>query len=62
MRIPDNRLPLRACILAVSDICDALIQDRHYRPGMSVEKAMQVFEDMTLQEFSDRASVARAGA
>lgn len=39
-----------------------LTQDRHYRPGMSVEKAMQVLKDMTLQEFSDRASVARAGA
>jgi HD-GYP domain-containing protein (c-di-GMP phosphodiesterase class II) len=55
-------LSLRVFILAVSDIWDAMTQDRYYRLGMSVEKAMQVFEDMTLQEFSDRASVARADA
>lgn len=42
-----DALPLKARILCVADIFDALTQDRHYRAGMSVEKAMSIIDDMT---------------
>ena len=40
-------LPIEARILAVADIFQALLQDRPYRPGMSVAEALGVVENMT---------------
>ncbi len=40
-------LPLKARILCVADIFDALTQDRHYRKGMSIDKAFSIIDDMT---------------
>ena len=40
-------LPLKARILCVADIFDALTQDRHYRKGMPLKKAFSILDDMT---------------
>jgi len=40
-----EQLPLRARILAVADVFDALTQDRHYRPGMPLDRAMRIIDD-----------------
>lgn len=37
-------LPLKARILAVADVFDALTQDRHYRPGMSLGEALDILD------------------
>jgi putative nucleotidyltransferase with HDIG domain len=40
-------IPLEARILCVADIYDALTQKRHYREGMSHERALEVIDGMT---------------
>ncbi|MBI1369982.1 MAG: HD domain-containing protein [Planctomycetes bacterium] len=42
-----EEIPLKARVLAVADIFDALTQQRHYREGMSIEKAFCIIDDMT---------------
>lgn len=42
-----EKLPMEARILAVADVFDALTQDRHYRRGMPVDKAMTILFDLT---------------
>lgn len=42
-----ERIPIKARILAVADIYHALTQNRQYRPGMPMEKALAVIEKMT---------------
>jgi putative nucleotidyltransferase with HDIG domain len=42
-----ENLPIEARILAVADVFDALTQDRHYRRGMPVEKALDILFDLT---------------
>jgi HD-GYP domain-containing protein (c-di-GMP phosphodiesterase class II) len=42
-----DEIPLKARILAVADIYDALTQTRHYRQGMTMHEALKVLSDMT---------------
>jgi HD-GYP domain-containing protein (c-di-GMP phosphodiesterase class II) len=42
-----DQIPLKARILAVADIYDALTQTRHYRQGMTMHEALAVLTDMT---------------
>jgi len=42
-----DQLPLKARILCVADICHALMQDRPYRPGMTVEQSLTIIDKMT---------------
>jgi putative nucleotidyltransferase with HDIG domain len=41
-RLHADQLPLEARIIAVADIYGALTEDRPYRPGMTVEQALQI--------------------
>ncbi len=40
-----DQINLRARILAVADVFDALTQDRHYRAGMSLEQAFGILDE-----------------
>ncbi len=40
-----EEMPLEACILVVADIYGALTEDRPYRPGFSVEKALAIMKN-----------------
>lgn len=42
-----SELPIKARILCVADIFDALTQDRHYRKGMPIAKAFSILDEMT---------------
>jgi len=42
-----ERIPLRARILAVADVFDALTQHRHYRTGMSAAEALAIIDQQT---------------
>lgn len=42
-----TEIPLRARVLAVADIFDALTSDRHYRKGMSPAEALATLDAMT---------------
>lgn len=42
-----DEIPLKARILAVADIYDALTQTRHYRQGMSMHEALRQLDAMT---------------
>lgn len=44
--IDASRLSLESRILAVCDIYQALTEDRPYRPGMTVEKAFSIIDEM----------------
>ncbi|MGO9437167.1 MAG: HD-GYP domain-containing protein [Terracidiphilus sp.] len=41
-RLSAGQLPLEARIIAVADIYGALTEDRPYRPGMAVERALEI--------------------
>jgi HD-GYP domain-containing protein (c-di-GMP phosphodiesterase class II) len=45
-RLKSADIPLEARIIAVSDIFQALIQNRPYREAMSAEKAFEILSDM----------------
>lgn len=49
-----EQLPLNARILAVADVMDALTQDRHYRPSMSLQKALAIIDRMTPHQLDQR--------
>ena len=49
-----DEIPLRARVLAVADVFDALTSDRHYRKGMPVGKAMEVIDSMTPHQLDGR--------
>ncbi|MBO4416305.1 MAG: hypothetical protein J5824_10060, partial [Lachnospiraceae bacterium] len=38
-------IPLSARIMAVADVFDALVSKRSYKPGFSVDKALQIIRD-----------------
>lgn len=42
-----DQLPLKARILAVADVYDALTQTRHYRQGMTMHEAFELIDRMT---------------
>jgi len=42
-----RQLPLKARILCVADIFDAMTQDRHYREGLEMGEALALMESMT---------------
>lgn len=42
--IAGEEIPLSARILAIADVFDALTTDRPYRPGLTVEAALQIME------------------
>ncbi|MBF0271634.1 MAG: HD domain-containing protein [Magnetococcales bacterium] len=44
-RLDSQQIPLGAKILAVADIFTALIEDRPYRKGMEIEKALEIIQD-----------------
>jgi len=44
-RIKEKEIPLCARIVAAADVLDALISQRLYKEPMSIDEAMQVFED-----------------
>ncbi len=46
----DQQIPLKARILAVADVFDALTQTRHYRQGMTMHEALRVIDEMTPQQ------------
>jgi putative nucleotidyltransferase with HDIG domain len=43
-RLRDDNLPLEARILAVADMFGALIEDRPYRKGFSIDEAMSIMQ------------------
>ncbi|PRX33495.1 HD domain-containing protein [Orenia metallireducens] len=43
----DKKLPIEARIMAVADVFTALTEDRPYRKGMSLEKALSILEEMS---------------
>ncbi len=57
-QLSDTLIPLEARILAVSDIFQALIQDRPYRSGLPPETALSVLEEMAQEKKIDSEIVA----
>lgn len=53
-----SELPLPARIIAVSDVLQALVQDRPYRKGMGRDEAFGILEDMAAADQLDKAIVA----
>jgi len=46
-----EEIPLGAKIIAVADVFDALISERHYKPAMSIEEAYKTLEDAKGKHF-----------
>ncbi len=49
-----DQLPLKARILAVADVYDALTQTRHYRRGMTMHEAFMEIKGMTPHQLDER--------
>lgn len=48
------QIPLKARILAVADVFHALTQDRPYRPGMNLDKALHILDNLTPNQLDER--------
>lgn len=49
--LSEGKIPMEVRILTILDIFDALTaDDRPYKPGMPVEKALSVLQDMAIKE------------
>lgn len=46
-----EEIPLEGRIAAVADVLDALLSDRHYRPALSVEEAVEVIREGRSSQF-----------
>jgi HD-GYP domain-containing protein (c-di-GMP phosphodiesterase class II) len=49
-----NEIPLKARILAVADVFSALTHARHHRPGMAIEEAVTVLEELSPAKLDSR--------
>ena len=56
----ERNLSVEARIIAVADVFQALVQDRPYRKGMSLEQVLGILDDMTARGKTDAAIVALA--
>ncbi len=50
-----DAIPVDVCLIAVADAWDAMVQTRHYRPGMSDEQARSIFREHAGSQWSDTA-------
>jgi putative two-component system response regulator len=55
----DCQIPLKARILQIADIYDALTTDRPYRPAMSHERALEILSTEAQRGWLDRSLVSR---
>lgn len=53
-KLVGEEIPLKARILAVADIYDALTQTRHYRQGMTMHEALRQLDQMTPHQLDRR--------
>ena len=56
---PARKIALPARIIAVSDVFQALVQDRPYRMGMSLKEVLRILSDMSLAGKLDQTVVDR---
>jgi putative nucleotidyltransferase with HDIG domain len=49
-----DQIPLKARILTVADIYDALTQTRHYRQGRTMDEALRIIDEMTPAQLDAR--------
>ncbi len=54
-RLRGDAIPMDVCLIAVADAWDAMVQTRHYRPGMTEEQARAIFREHAGSQWSEAA-------